>query len=157
MLIRMMTAGRDRISADQKGFSLLELMLAIAVFSVGVLAVGTIQVKSIKTTDTAKYVTEDLSMASAMLERFAALEYNHPDLVSSDNDYDGYDSSTGLLKQPDFVRQFGRYTISWEVFENYMGTTPALPAKRITMTITWTGEDGQTRVHSFEYVKVLDN
>ncbi len=141
---------------NRKGFSLLELMLAIAVFSVGMLAVGTIQVKSIKTTDTAKYVTEDLSMVSAMLERFAAISYTDNDLESSDNDYDGYDPNTGLLKEPDFVRQIGRYTISWEVYPNYMGTTPALPAKRISMTITWTGEGGQTRVRSIDYVKVLD-
>ncbi len=149
------TDGTFRIAGGHKGFSLLELMLAIAVFTVGVLAVGTIQVKSIKTTDTAKYVSEDLSVASAMLERMAALDYNHPDLTDPDGIFD--DDGVGELDNPDFVRQFGRYTVSWEIFENYMGTSPALPAKRISMTVSWKGDGGQTRTHRFEFVKVLDN
>ncbi len=90
-----------------------------------------------------------------MLERLAALDYNHNDLVDTDGVYD--DDGVGELDNPDYVRQFGKYTVSWEVFDNYIPGPPAIPAKRITLTVTWTGEGGQTRVHRFEYIKAIDN
>ncbi|GEM_PF-1107125 len=163
--MQSITNRKDRqiFPAGNSGFTLLELMMAMLVFAVGILAVGAMQSTSSKASTTAKYVTQDLALASSMLERFAGLDYDSSELKSTDNDeWDGYTQQGNqlVLQEPDFTRVFGRYIVAWEVCEDYMPKNPgdpSLPAKRIAMTITWTGSSGQTRVRNFEFVKVKNN
>jgi len=111
----------DRTSA-QHGFSLMEVMIAMAIFAIGILAVSAMQINSIKLNAGARMQTEATSVASDTMERLLALPYDHPQLA------DG----------PSTPKVVGAYTVQWTV------TTPAvgdlvyggLPVKMVAMTVS---------------------
>jgi prepilin-type N-terminal cleavage/methylation domain-containing protein len=65
---------------SQKGFSLIELMIAIAIFSIGLLAVATMQVSAISGNAGARQITDALIMAEDQLENLMALPYASAEL-----------------------------------------------------------------------------
>jgi type IV pilus assembly protein PilV len=82
------------------GFTLLEVLVAMAVLAFGILAVGSMQVTSIRQNAHADQVTEASVLARDRLESLMALVYTDSDLTEST--YDDDDPPTG-------------YTISWEI------------------------------------------
>lgn len=68
----------DRRSAH--GFSLIEVMIALCIFSVGLLAIWSMHLTSIKGNASARGITDNVTVAAAKVEQLMALAYN--DLVS---------------------------------------------------------------------------
>jgi len=114
----------DRTSA-QHGFTLVEVMIAMAIFAIGILAVAAMQINSINTNAAARMQTEATSVASDAMERLLALPYDHGQL----------DADVSLNPHRQVV---GAYTVQWNV------TTPAvsdpvykdLPVKMVAMTVS---------------------
>ncbi len=99
------------------GFAILEALIAITVFTIGVLAVLSMQTASVMSNDNARGVTEQSTLAADLVERLMPLPYNHADLA------DG--------AHPPIVQ--GSYTISWTVDDDAM-----IPdTKTITVTVVW--------------------
>ena len=113
-----MTANDIRTS-DQiislRGFTLIEVLIAMAIFSIGILAVASMQIRSINLNASAQMQSEATTLAVERLESLKMLPYDHADLDEVNN--------------PHQV-QFGSYTIRWEVAE-----TLDLPTKKITVTV----------------------
>jgi len=102
---------------NNRGFTLLEVMISIAIFSIGILAIAGMQIASINGNASARMQTEATTLAVERLERLIALPYNHADLDPSNN--------------PHQVAS-GSYTIVWDVSED----VPITFTKTIIITVT---------------------
>ncbi len=107
---------------NDKGYTLIEMLIAIAILSVGLLAVATMQISSIRVNDTARRMTRRATMAQDRLEYIMSLKYTHAVLTSGAHT-DGSAPSG--------------YTISWNVSTG--GTLPPL-TKLIRVNVTERGK-----------------
>ncbi len=96
--------GRCRAQAEA-GFSLLEVLVAMAIFAIGILAVYSMQFTAIRGNATARGVTENITLASGKVEELMALAYDHSDL------------SVGLHQET----PTGYQTIQWQVTADCLG------------------------------------
>lgn len=113
------------LTHGQRGFTLLEVMIALAIFAVGILAVSAMQINSINQNAGARMQTEATTLATDAMERLLALPYDHSQL----------DADVTLNPH---IQVVGAYTVQWSV------TTPAvsdpvygdMPVKMINMTVS---------------------
>jgi type IV pilus modification protein PilV len=113
MQIKMTPEIQKQITAH--GFTIIEVMIAMAIFAIGILAVISMQIGSINQNAAARMQTKATSLAVECLEILKMLPYDHTDLDEGNNPHQN---------------QYGSYTIVWEVTE-----TLDLPTKRITVTV----------------------
>jgi len=115
---------------DEQGFTIIEALIGVAIFSIGLLAIATLTISSINGNATARRVTESSSWATDRIERLMAVDYE--DLESS----------------PAPVTQ-GGYTISWDVTDN----APLANVKTVRVIV----QNAQTRPRNitFEYYKAI--
>jgi Tfp pilus assembly protein PilV len=130
----MNTAGTTsmKIKHCQGGFAIIEGLIAIAVFAIAMLAVVSMQTKSVFTNDVALGITEQSTMAADMVEQLMALPYTDARLA---------DGAHAPIIQ-------GRYTMSWTVDEEAMIDN----TKTISVTVTW-NEQGTQKSINLLYVK----
>jgi prepilin-type N-terminal cleavage/methylation domain-containing protein len=135
--------------ADNQGFTLIEVLIAIAIFSVGFLAVGSMQIAAVNNNVNSRSQTTVLCMAKDRAEELTALSYDHADLTGSaapgtthapaadvdgiDNDEDG---------QIDEAGETGHVSITWVVIDDQ----PILGTKSIRVTVSRTGGRSQRSV-----------
>lgn len=98
---------------NKKGLSLLELLIAISLFTFGLLGSTALTVTVIKGNHLAKKVTEATILAQDKMEQLKRLSYNNLNT--------GSDSSS-------------IYSIQWTTQDN----TPSQDMKTITVTVNWT-------------------
>ena len=130
-----------RKSKKDEGFTLIEVLIAISIFAVGLLAVASMQLSAIKVNSTAGQITTRITWAQDKLEELMALPYSDPWIEDLGDPPSGTDTAGNAHQAttPD-----GYYTISWTVTNN----TPVSSTKLITVTVTGRGKT--TRV---SYVK----
>ncbi len=120
-----------RPTTGSRGFTLIEVLMALAIFSIGILAVGTMQINSANSNTGARIQTEEYTWVVGQIERLTALNYDHGDL-SEDDDHS--------------VDQ-GPYTVSWTVVDD----SPVEGAKRITVTAT--GDHARAQLVTINFIK----
>jgi len=129
---------------EQNGLTLLELMIAMLFFTVGIMAVSSMLVTSIKSNSKAHKGVCDAVVASRHLEQILAMSYDDALLTDTDN------GDTPL--SPDhgpFCIAATRSTIEWEIAEDY----PAPNTKKITVTIRGPAQGGVENAITIAYVK----
>jgi prepilin-type N-terminal cleavage/methylation domain-containing protein len=67
-----------------RGFTLIEVLIAMAIFAVGLLALASLQIRSIQLNAAARMQTEETTIAVDWLERLIALPYDDPLLDTGD-------------------------------------------------------------------------
>ena len=108
------------LSFKQSGFSLIEVLIAMAILAISLLAAATMQVSSIRNNASGNMVTQANMLAKAQMEVLK----NTADVTTL---ADGAENNIDADGQPG-----GIYNRSWIVTN--MGTT----ARRITVTVEWT-------------------
>ncbi len=73
---------------SEQGFTLLEVMVALAIFAVGILGVASIHISSISGNDFAMEHTESLILAKSRIDRLMSFPYNN--VVTSTEIINGY-------------------------------------------------------------------
>jgi len=100
-----------------QGYTLVEVLIAMAIFALGFLSLATIQIKSIRQNASAQMYTEATTMATESMERLISLPYDHLDLDQNANPH----SMTT-----------GGYTVMW----NVQADNPVTATKTIVMNVT---------------------
>lgn len=85
----------------QRGFTLLEVMAAISILTIGLLAVASMQGAALRGNAKAMDVTNAATLAADRMEKLAALPYNDPDLEDTDHDGASGLNDTGFDGNPD--------------------------------------------------------
>jgi type IV pilus assembly protein PilV len=104
---------------NETGFSLIEVMVALAVLTIGVLALYSMQISSLRGNAQANTVTSIADATADQIEQIMSLPYDDP--LLTDFDGDGIaglaDTLTTPTPTPDHsvVSADGRYTIFWNV------------------------------------------
>jgi prepilin-type N-terminal cleavage/methylation domain-containing protein len=118
---------------DERGFSLIEVMIALAIFSIGILGVASMQILSVNYNSHARRTTEGTSWGVERMERLMTLPYADDNLDPATNPH---------------TDARGIYNITWNVTDN-------VDNKAINMTVSWTVR-GVTKNILFNYVKPQD-
>ena len=136
-----------KIKQHNAGITLIETMLALLIFSVGILAAASMQSSSMKSNIRANQASQGSVAATAFIEMMSALPFDHSLLVDKDGVYDP--------QNPDFgpVAINGSSTrLEWEVEDDF----PRSGLKHITVTARWQGPAAQAMTLSYELVRAKD-
>ena len=131
-------SGRHRERHRQQGFTIIEVLIAMGIFSIGILGVAAMQIASVKGNAAAQGVTDIAVLAADRLEKLMVLPYND-NLISAgqhsvgagnltlitdgiDNNFDG---------QIDEPGETGPMTIQWTVTDD----TPVRNSKTVAVTV----------------------
>ena len=123
---------------NEKGFTLLEVIVAISVLTIGLLAVASMQVLAIKGNTLAFGVTEATSWAADQMEKLMIMPYD-PDPGADDDPLDDKDKDgkSGLeddtLVTADHNVTRGKYTVYWNIAVD----AEANDTKTVNVIVTW--------------------
>lgn len=151
-------------NADQQGFTLIEILIAITIFAIGILAVASMQISSINGNADAQRITDASTIAQDQLEALMALDYSDPLLNDDDNDGtnqdaddDGIDDDGGNFGLDDTVNpdgsaqsQIGASNL-YDVFWNIAVDEPATGNKTIRIIVT--NRQGGQRPFTLDFIK----
>jgi type IV pilus assembly protein PilV len=110
------------------GFTLLEVIIAISVLTIGLLAVASMQIAAIRGNDNASHITEATTLAQDRLEKLLAMTYTDAQILDG-NPAVGTPTTYTVATPPGFTG----YNLSYSVDVN----NPVLNAKLISVTISW--------------------
>lgn len=130
-----------------RGFSLIEILIAMVVLSVGILAVTKMELVSMRSNTRSASLTEASSVARATMDRLLNLDYDAAELSDT-----SADSTAGLTdatpSTADYHQTDGRFDIFWNVAENQ----PINNCKTIQVNVTW-NMGGEVKSTSFSAIK----
>jgi prepilin-type N-terminal cleavage/methylation domain-containing protein len=118
---------KSMMASNNKGFTLVEVMIGMAIFVIGYLAVASMQVVAIKGDTSARKITEAATLAADRLETLIVMPYEAV-------------NTSGQVTE-------GAYTVSWQVDPD----SPLPNTKTITVTVGW--QQGYQREFEATYVK----
>jgi type IV pilus modification protein PilV len=117
---------------NQNGFTLIESVVAIAILTIGILTLYTMQVSAINGNATASRLTIASTWASDRVERLMALDYDDTALTDQQTTGNpGYDSAglnekTVATADGNDTSPDGQYTIFWNVAD-FLTPDPSSP------------------------------
>jgi len=103
------------------GYTLIEVLIALTIFAVGMLAVAGMQTSAIRMNSTAGKLSNLSTWGMDKIEELSALSYSDPLLDSTGNPHQEI---------------LGNYTISWTVIDD----NPVTNTKNVTVTVTGQGK-----------------
>jgi type IV pilus modification protein PilV len=109
-----------KLSKKSKGFSLIEVLVALVILSISLLALAGLMVQSTKNSSWGSHLTEAATLAQDILERFRAVR-PQTDIPEGTNN-DQVTAASGVT-----------YTRTWTVTTNGDSTL-----RNISITVTWT-------------------
>lgn len=130
--------------SSQAGLTLVDSMIALLLFSVGILGTLSMLTVSIYMNAQSRIQTGGLAAASQYLEFMLSLPFNDPLLQDSD---DGFSPDT-----PDhgpFSIAATHSSVEWEVDDQF----PLRDSKRVAITIRFAGRKGPRKVFRYEFIK----
>lgn len=141
-----------QIRNQSSGFTLVEVLIALFVFSIGILGVGAMQLRAMQGNSHARQVSEMTNVAADQIETIAGLAYDDASLLDGAGANNG---ATGLNDLPpnntdgSRMTSDGRYQVFWNVAEDY----PLTDSKTVRVIVRQTG---QTKSVSLETIKLID-
>jgi prepilin-type N-terminal cleavage/methylation domain-containing protein len=105
-----------------KGFTLIEVLIVIAIFSFGILGVAAMQVTATQSNASARRVSEATSLAENKIEELLKLPYDDDDLKAAFNPHQE-------TQDP--------YEINWTVIDSDLDANGDNDAKTVLVNVNW--------------------
>lgn len=137
MRFQMNRKGVTRTMAHKKGergFTLLEVVIAMSILSIGLLAIASMQLTAVGGNTFAKEMSESVCLAQDKMDELMVINYSHESLDSGSHGESPFQSD---------------YDITWEVVDN----NPVNNAKLITVSVTWVDDKGATKTSQLSSIK----
>jgi prepilin-type N-terminal cleavage/methylation domain-containing protein len=160
---KKMQIAKHKFMVRDKGFTLVEVMIAVAILAAGVLAVGTMQSSSVAGNSLAGNTTEATTLAEDTLEMLLGLPWNHAFLQDTTND--GATTLRNPLpplpnppvpdmaaRPPEYQRQAGRFSVCWNVANNLAVNN----TRTINVIVAWQ-QGSEAKAVVLEYIKARDD
>ncbi len=129
------TADKSDRKSDNKGYTMIEVLIALAIFSIGILGLAKLQIISMNYNSYSRMATEATTVGGDEMERLMILAYDDADLDPASNPHTFANNNR---------------TVTWNVTDN-------TEYKSIVMTITYAIPiTGDTRRISLNYIKPRD-
>jgi type IV pilus modification protein PilV len=147
------------------GFTMIEVLVTVAIFSIGLLAVGLMQIKGISSTRSSRQKTEAMNIAETQSERLMSMKF-YLDDNGKDDDHNGetdfYDINPDLEAGSfsDDTDWTGQYTVFWRIVDNVPlpavnGPAPFPLTRSKTITLWVTPEENPDKILiNIQFVKV---
>ena len=127
-MLRTVTDTSDR----QSGFTLIEVMVALAIMSIGVLSIGVAQLSALRMSTTSSRLSQAMYLAEEQMETFRSMPW-------------GPTFTTAVVDQPDPTNPIlpvngdsASYNRSWTIQPNQAPHN----LTEITVTVNWTNATG---------------
>ena len=127
---------------NEKAFTLIEVLVAMMVLSVGLLELGRMQIVAIQVNAAANRLTQGTNIAQDRIEQLMALPFDHANLV------DTSPADAALWTEYTDPNPPEGFMVVWRV--NDQNTAP--PTKTVNVFTTWT-QFRATRNVTFSFVK----
>jgi prepilin-type N-terminal cleavage/methylation domain-containing protein len=153
----------------QAGFSLIEAMVAVAIFAIGILGCYKMQLNSTHSNALAERVSTATNWATYAVEEILGKKYDHADLTDFANGTGalasaGLDDIEGNADGVIYIQPDGSkvttasgsdlYSVSWNVVEGTAAETSVLRGvKQIRMHVVRKGGIGSGELYSHDYFK----
>lgn len=157
---------------DENGFTIIEVMVALAIFVIGIIGCYQLQLKSTHTNALANNVGTAATWATYAVEQLLAKKYN--DLNDKGNGFAGLDDTEGAADGFLYIKPDGStgtttsagdlYSVSWNIAEG-TAPPPVPPAppqpvlagiKQIRVIVIKKGGIGKGTLYTHDYFKTSD-
>jgi len=148
--------------SNQKGYTLVEVLIALGILGFGLMAVATMQVTAIKTNSRASGLSQGVTLAQAKVEELMNLPYL--DLIDTTGDGTDEDDGFGLNNTVDPADECndpvsdGFWPNPWDctaryrLFWNVAVDEPVTDSRTIRVIVIWT-ERGKDKRISLDFIK----
>jgi type IV pilus assembly protein PilV len=146
------------------GFTILEVLIAMAIFAIGILGVAKMQLSAVSGNSSARGMTEAAAVGQQQIEQLMALPYDDPLLsdtngngTGQDADNDGVDDSGNNFGLDDFgaaADHTAVVDIVYNIFWNVAVDQPIQSAKKIRVIVRWQSSGFAVKQLVFDTVRV---
>ena len=138
------------------GFTLIEVLIALVIFSLGILGVAALQSGSINGNTSARGVTDIALVATDRLEMLRSLPYDDPALAAGVYDLDPVsdridNNYNGMIDETMPTNETGPLTIQYTVTTDW----PIQRTKTVTVTVTHDGAAVQKAVTMQQIIPLI--
>jgi len=139
------------IRQNETGFTLIEVLVSMAIFAFGILAVINMQLVASKTTLKARYMTEGVVLAQSKIEELMAQDYGDSQLDVGGGDLDAgwafIPSATDIEDEIDGVtdHQVGSFHPIYKIGWNVVADTPFPDTKTVRVIVKWYDQSTKKR------------
>ena len=119
---------QSNILFTDRGYTLIEIMIAISIFAIGFLAIAYMQITASKNNRTGSEITEAANIATDRIEMLMVLPFDDPLLDPAANPHP---------PAPDNTQ--GKYSIQWIITDTDLDGNGTDDSKVIDMTVSWPG------------------
>jgi type IV pilus assembly protein PilV len=128
----MKTMLHTKTDESDKGFTLIEVLISLAILSIGILAVASLQVSASLLSRNSLEITEASAIASYQMEALMRMPYDSSDL----NATNPHVLSLSSIPPEKFSIPPNQYSVQWTVTLIKLNSASTTNAKSIDLTVT---------------------
>nr|WP_321400259.1 prepilin-type N-terminal cleavage/methylation domain-containing protein [uncultured Desulfobacter sp.] len=133
---------------NDAGFTLIEVLIALMVFSIGILSIGMMQLRAIGGNNFANQLTEATVFGSDQIEQMLSWDYDDDRLKSTNNNAYTLPDGSNLTADGDQADSDNFCHAYWQISDD----TPVTDSKTIDVTVYWSRK-GELKRFSLSAVK----
>jgi type IV pilus assembly protein PilV len=128
---------KRRMMENCRGFTLVEVLMAMTILAVGLLSIAGMQVVALKTNSSANTLTVNAALVEGIMEQILSWPLDDPRLVDVNDRVWDFDETTAVVDATFPVAGGGLYSATYSVVTNYdSGSGPIANVTRIEVKVT---------------------